>query len=79
MLGIPCLTLRDSTERSITVTHGTNRIIGSDPARILDESLQTLRHPPRPDGAPPYWDGHAAERIVEILDAYRHAKGSTPA
>jgi UDP-N-acetylglucosamine 2-epimerase (non-hydrolysing) len=79
MLGIPCLTLRDSTERPVTVTHGTNRIIGSDPARILDESLKTLRHPPRPNGAPPYWDGHAAERIIEILDAYRHAKGLTPA
>jgi UDP-N-acetylglucosamine 2-epimerase (non-hydrolysing) len=79
MLGIPCLTLRDSTERPVTVTHGTNRIIGSDPARILDESLKTLRHPPRPNGAPPYWDGHAAERIIEILDAYRHSKGLTPA
>jgi UDP-N-acetylglucosamine 2-epimerase (non-hydrolysing) len=79
MLGIPCLTLRDTTERPVTVTHGTNRIIGSNPARILDESLKTLKHPPRPNGAPPCWDGHAAERIIEILDAYRQAKALTPA
>ena len=79
MLGIPCLTLRDTTERPVTVTHGTNRIIGSNPARILDESLKTLKHPPRPNGAPPYWDGQAAERIIEILDAYRQANALTPA
>src|SRR5262245_546945 len=74
VLGIPCLTLRDTTERPVTVTHGTNRIIGSNPARTLDESLKTLQHPPRPNGAPPYWDGRAAERIIEILDAYRQAE-----
>jgi len=79
MLGIPCLTLRDTTERPVTVTHGTNRIIGSNPTRILDESLETLKHPPRRNGAPPYWDGHAAERIIGILDAYRQSKALTPA
>ena len=47
--------------------------------RILDESLETLKHPPRPNGAPPYWDGHAAERIIGILDAYRQSKALTPA
>jgi len=79
ILGVPCLTLRDTTERPVTVTHGTNRIIGSDPRRIVDESLETLAHPPRPSGAPPLWDGHAAERIIEILDQHRKAKGSTRA
>ena len=72
MLGVPCLTLRETTERPVTVTHGTNRVIGSDPGRILGEALQTLAHPPRRDGAPPLWDGHAAERIVEVLDAHLH-------
>ena len=68
VLGVPCLTLRETTERPVTVTHGTNRVIGSDPGRILGEALQALAHPPRRDGAPPLWDGHAAERIVDILE-----------
>ena len=79
MLGVPCLTLRETTERPVTVTHGTNRVIGSDPGQILGEALQTLAHPPRRDVAPPFWDGQAAERIVEVLDAHYRAKGSTPA
>ncbi len=79
ILGVPCLTLRDTTERPVTVTHGTNRIIGSDPRRIVDESLETLAHPPRPSGAPPLWDGHAAERIIEILGEHRKPTGLTPA
>jgi UDP-N-acetylglucosamine 2-epimerase (non-hydrolysing) len=78
VLGVPCLTLRETTERPVTVTHGTNRVIGSDPGRILNEALQTLAHPPRHDGAPPLWDGHAAERIVEVLDTHRRAKSATP-
>jgi UDP-N-acetylglucosamine 2-epimerase (non-hydrolysing) len=67
VLGIPCLTLRDTTERPVTVTHGTNRVIGTDPARIVDEALWTLDNPPRPNGSPPLWDGRASERIVSIL------------
>src|SRR5436853_2481634 len=51
MLGVPCLTLRETTERPVTVTHGTNRVIGSDPGRILGEALQALSHPPRRVGA----------------------------
>jgi len=66
ILGVPCLTLRDTTERPVTVTHGTNRIIGSDPARIVDEALRTVDEPP-PIGRPPLWDGQAACRIVGVL------------
>lgn len=67
ILGVPCLTLRQTTERPVTVTHGTNRVIGTDPARILHESLCVLAQPPRAIGSPPLWDGRAAARIVKIL------------
>src|SRR2546425_12627712 len=78
ILGVPCLTLRNTTERPVTVTHGTNRVIGTDPARIVAEALRTLDHPPRPNGGPPLWDGRAAERIVNIL-ADRPGAAGTPA
>src|SRR5438094_2459176 len=71
MLGVPCLTLRPNTERPVTVTHGTNRVIGADPRRILDEALRTLEDPPRPSGPPPLWDGHAAERIIDAILEHR--------
>jgi UDP-N-acetylglucosamine 2-epimerase (non-hydrolysing) len=67
ILGTPCLTLRNTTERPVTVTRGTNRVIGTDPSRIVDEALWTLDHPPRRNGSPPLWDGRASERIVSIL------------
>lgn len=68
VLGVPCLTLRETTERPITVTHGTNTVVGTDPTRILQAAQQILRGegslaPPSPPG----WDGHAAERIVHIV------------
>ena len=72
ILGVPCLTLRETTERPVTVTHGTNRVIGTDPARIVDEALRALANPPRPAG-PPLWDGEAARRIVKVLTDHRGA------
>jgi UDP-N-acetylglucosamine 2-epimerase (non-hydrolysing) len=67
ILGVPCLTLRENTERPITVVQGTNRIVGTDKKRILEgfdlakgEPMGRLRRPDK-------WDGQAAERIVEIL------------
>jgi UDP-N-acetylglucosamine 2-epimerase (non-hydrolysing) len=67
ILGIPCLTLRTTTERPATVTYGTNRVIGTEAVRIVEEALRVLNEPPRPSGPPPLWDGHAASRIVTIL------------
>jgi UDP-N-acetylglucosamine 2-epimerase (non-hydrolysing) len=66
ILGVPCLTLRDNTERPVTITHGTNRLVGGDPTRIADAWREVRDNPPSP-AVPPLWDGRAAERIVEVL------------
>lgn len=64
VLGIPCVTLRENTERPITLTMGTNRLVGRDPDRIEAAALE----PPAPAGdVPPLWDGKAGARIAEIL------------
>jgi UDP-N-acetylglucosamine 2-epimerase (non-hydrolysing) len=65
-LGVPCLTLRDTTERPVTVTHGTNRVVGSNPDRIAAawSELDALR---LTRARPPLWDGSAAVRIVNVL------------
>lgn len=75
ILRVPCLTLRETTERRVTVTHGTNRVIGTDPRRIVPEVLKVLDDPPRPTTPPPLWDGRAACRIVEILLSRQIAVG----
>ena len=68
ILGIPCLTLRDNTERPITLERGTNRLVGTDTAAIVAEAEQTLASPPPSIESPPEgWDGHAADRVVEVL------------
>ncbi len=68
-LGTPCLTLREETEWVETVQVGWNRLVGLDPQRVL-EGLDGFR-PPQ-DRPPLYGDGHAAERIAEVLEGYRH-------
>jgi UDP-N-acetylglucosamine 2-epimerase (non-hydrolysing) len=67
VLGIPCLTLRENTERPVTVRQGTNRVVGSDPECIVAATKQILQEKTRPTQIPPLWDGAAADRIVEIL------------
>jgi len=67
VLGVPCLTLRENTERPITVTQGTNTIVGLNPERIRMEALRLLSGPKKPGRVPQLWDGHASERIVKIL------------
>jgi UDP-N-acetylglucosamine 2-epimerase (non-hydrolysing) len=66
-LGIPCLTLRENTERPVTISHGTNRLVGTSPDKIVEEAMQVLKGPRVSPSPPPLWDGHAAERIVAIL------------
>jgi UDP-N-acetylglucosamine 2-epimerase (non-hydrolysing) len=65
-LGIPCLTLRDTTERPITVEQGTNTLVGRDPGRIVAVALQVLADPP-PKRCPELWDGKAGDRIADAL------------
>lgn len=66
-LGIPCLTLRENTERPITVTTGTNKIVGSDGEKIVTTALAALGERVRSNISIPLWDGHTAERIVAAL------------
>jgi len=68
-LGIPCLTLRENTERPITVTQGTNRVIGVSPERIVRETRRVLEADAGPADLPrpPLWDGRAAERTVQAI------------
>jgi UDP-N-acetylglucosamine 2-epimerase (non-hydrolysing) len=66
VLGVPCLTLRDNTERPITVAEGTNRLAGRSPARIVAAARSVLESPPAPR-APALWDGRAGQRIAAVL------------
>lgn len=66
-LGVPCLTLRNETERPVTETLGTNKVVGTDKAAVLKEVEQILIGKWKKPQPIPLWDGHAAERIVKIL------------
>jgi len=66
-LGVPCLTLRENTERPITISEGTNLLVGTDPAKIIAAARDTLAGKGKTGRIPPLWDGQAAKRIVEIL------------
>ncbi|MCP3951362.1 MAG: UDP-N-acetylglucosamine 2-epimerase (non-hydrolyzing) [Desulfobacterales bacterium] len=66
-LGVPCLTLRENTERPVTLTEGTNVLVGSDPRRLVDEVFTILTRGPKPADIPDLWDGHAASRIAAVL------------
>lgn len=72
ILGIPCLTLRHNTERPITVTMGTNQLVGTDAAVIAETAENVLAQPPT-GSTPPLWDGKAGQRIAEILLEDREA------
>lgn len=66
VLGVPCLTLRDNTERPITVTEGTNQVVGTDPGRIVTAARTILADGIEPR-RPASWDGRAGERVADVL------------
>lgn len=66
-LRIPCLTMRENTERPVTMTVGTNTLVGSDPAVILEHFEKIMNGTYKKGAIPELWDGHAAERIAEII------------
>lgn len=68
-LGVPCITIRENTERPVTVDEGTNVLAGTDPVRIIAEVRKVLRGEGKQGRRPHLWDGKAAERIVEVLAA----------
>ena len=68
VLGVPCLTLRDNTERPITVTEGTNQVVGRDPDAIVNAARDALAREVSPR-QPALWDGKAGERIADVLAA----------
>ena len=68
ILRVPCLTLRENTERPITIEQGTNRLVGVEPTAILHAARQVLKGPSRWGVAPELWDGHASSRILDVLE-----------
>ena len=66
-LHVPCITMRENTERPVTVTLGTNYLTGTDPSRILSTAHKILSGQGKKGETPPYWDGKAGERIVKEL------------
>ena len=78
-LGVPCLTLRENTERPITVSQGTNTIVGSDPARIEAAFDAILESGGKSGRRPELWDGSAAERIARIIDDWMSRRGQSEA
>jgi UDP-N-acetylglucosamine 2-epimerase (non-hydrolysing) len=70
-LGVPCLTVRENTERPVTVTLGTNTLVGRDLDRLRRETQSILRGATRQSHIPPLWDGKASERIADVIASWR--------
>ena len=70
-LGVPCLTLRENTERPITIKEGTNTLVGNEPERILSAVDEICQNGGNAGRVPDLWDGFASERIVAVLSEWR--------
>ncbi len=70
ILNVPCLTLRQNTERPVTITQGTNRLVGVDPDVILKAAKSALQEPIASKGVPDLWDGKASARIADVLERF---------
>lgn len=68
VLGVPCMTMRDSTERPETITMGTNELVGTDPKKLVPYLEKIMSGTWKKGSIPPLWDGNAAERIVKKLE-----------
>jgi UDP-N-acetylglucosamine 2-epimerase (non-hydrolysing) len=68
ILGVPCLTIRRNTERPVTISHGTNRLIEPEDVAAAAATILVGESQSKPN--PPLWDGHAAERIADVLVAF---------
>ena len=77
-LGVPCITIRENTERPVTVDEGTNVLAGTDPEAIVREARKVLRGEGKQGRRPHLWDGRAAERIVAVLARELAARDATP-
>lgn len=66
-LGVPCLTVRQNTERPVTISEGTNQLVGTDPKQLLQMAHDRLSKPIAPARIPDLWDGRASERIAEVF------------
>jgi UDP-N-acetylglucosamine 2-epimerase (non-hydrolysing) len=75
VLGVPCLTLRENTERPVTVEHGSNQLVGVDPDRILATARSVLQKPAVRSHPPPLWDGKTAHRIVKAVRQHLKSDG----
>ena len=68
ILRVPCLTMRENTERPVTIDQGTNHLVGANPKKILPAAQGILRSSPDRDRSPDLWDGNAADRILDALE-----------
>ena len=73
-LGVPCLTVRENTERPTTIDEGTNTLVGSDPQALLRAVAGVLANGGKSGRIPPLWDGKAAVRIADVVETYLRAR-----